>query len=129
MAVDPAGIRRKGGAFIADTLGLHFPAERWADLERGLALAAQESGVGSAEAYAEWLLSASLNREQVQMLSVYLTIGETYFFREKTTFATLAERILPDLIGARRGGDQSLRLWSAGCCTGEEPYSLAIQLH
>jgi chemotaxis protein methyltransferase CheR len=56
----------------------------------------------------------------------HLTIGETYFFRERKTFDALAQRILPELIRRRRGREQRLRLWSAACSTGEEPYSLAI---
>lgn len=56
-----------------------------------------------------------------------LTIGETYFFRNAAHFAALRERVLPELL-ERRAGVGSLRLWSAGCATGEEPYSLAMAL-
>jgi chemotaxis protein methyltransferase CheR len=56
-----------------------------------------------------------------------VTIGETYFFRDSEYMEALYRKILPDLI-ARHQTDRTLRLWSAGCATGEEPYSLAILL-
>jgi len=56
-----------------------------------------------------------------------VTVGETYFFRDPDTIEALRRHILPDLI-ARHQTDRTLRLWSAGCATGEEPYTLAILL-
>ncbi|MBM3889264.1 MAG: chemotaxis protein CheR [Verrucomicrobia bacterium] len=108
--------------------GLHFPPERWPDLQRGISSAAREFGFADAEACAQWLLSAPLDREQIEVLASCLTVGETSFFREGRMFEALEQHILPELIAARRGREQRLRLWSAGCCTGEEPYSLAVLL-
>ncbi|MCL1472801.1 CheR family methyltransferase [Argonema antarcticum] len=69
-------------------------------------------------------------------LTRLLTTGESYFFRDKGQFALLRNRILPQLIESKnketniKGGEKkTLRLWSAGCSTGEEPYSLAILLY
>lgn len=114
---------------IAETMGLHFPRERLIDLQRGMARAAVEFGFDDVAACTDWLLSAPLTKRQLQVLATHLTIGETYFFREKKTLDVLASRVLPELIHARRGRQQRLRLWSAACCTGEEAYSLAIVLH
>lgn len=66
-----------------------------------------------------------LRREQVEALAERLAIGETYFFREPAAFALLEHELLPALIASQRGPAR-LRLWSAGCCTGEEAWSLAI---
>jgi len=64
-----------------------------------------------------------------QQLIQTITVGETYFFRNQAQFNALRNHILPALIARRRqAGDFHLRLWSAGCATGEEPYSLAILL-
>jgi chemotaxis methyl-accepting protein methylase len=57
----------------------------------------------------------------------YLTVGETYFLRDPAQITALRATILPDVI-ARRTGERRLRLWSAGCSTGEEVYTLAILL-
>jgi chemotaxis protein methyltransferase CheR len=114
--------------FIADRFGLHFPPKRWRDLERRVGQAARDFGCSETEACVEWLLTAPLTPEQTGVLVRQLTIGETYFFREKSSFEHLESTILPALIAARRGRERRLRLWSAGCSTGEEPYSLAILL-
>ncbi len=114
--------------FIAVRVGLHFPPERRIDLQRGVAAAAEAFGFMDEAECVEWLLSARLNRTQLHALASHLTVGETYFFREPKTFAALADKILPELIRARRDGRRRLRFWSAACCTGEEPYSLAILL-
>jgi len=114
--------------FIARKIGLHFPPERITDLRRGLADAAEEFGFADSVRCAEWVLSATLTRPQLHTLASHLTVGETYFLRERRTFEALSNVILPDLIGRRRGREQRLRLWSAACCTGEEAYSLAILL-
>ena len=55
-----------------------------------------------------------------------LTIGETFFLREKAQFDFLRDSVLPHMSSAT--GHGRLRIWSAGCATGEEPYSLAILL-
>jgi chemotaxis protein methyltransferase CheR len=114
--------------FVATQLGLHFPQERWCDLERGVRSVAREFGVADVYNCAARLLSAPLTRAEIEILARELTVGETYFFRENRSFEILGEQILPELIRARQGGERSLRIWSAGCCTGEEPYSIAILL-
>jgi chemotaxis protein methyltransferase CheR len=114
--------------FVAAHMGLHFPPERWRDLERGIGAAAREFGLPDAETCARMLPSAPLTRTQIEILASHLTVGETYFFRETKSFEALEEHILPELLRARRGAEQRLRIWSAGCCTGEEPYSVAMLL-
>jgi len=114
--------------FVAAQMGLYFPKERLRDLERGALSAAREFGFGDARSCVEWLVSSPLTRNQVEILASHLTVGETYFFREKRSFEILEEHILPGLISSRRGSEKRLRIWSAGCATGEESYSIAILL-
>jgi chemotaxis protein methyltransferase CheR len=113
---------------IGARMGLHYPRERWRDLERGIAAAAPAFGVESAEACARWLISAELTQRHIETLAHFLTIGETYFFREKRSFEILEEHILPQLLRSREGRQKRLRIWSAACATGEEAYSIAILL-
>src|SRR5687767_1733892 len=102
-------------ALIAERTGLHFPRGRWDDLERGMADAAKDFGFDDLKVFADWLLSAPTSRDQIHRLASHLTIGETYFFRDKAALDALSRDILPELIGRRRGREQRLRLWSAAC--------------
>lgn len=66
----------------------------------------------------------------VNILAEHITIGETYFFRHSEQFEFLEKIWLPSLVSERiRTGEKKIALWSAGCSTGEEPYSLAILLN
>lgn len=113
---------------IAHRMGLHFPPERRPDLRRALNEAAPELGFEDAAACAEGLLTVPPSAAQLRTLATHLTIGETYFFRERPSFNALATQVLPVIIHRKRGADRRLRVWSAACSTGEEAYSLAILL-
>ena len=123
-----AGLLEAVSQAVEAQLGLHFPRERWADLERGLRGAAAELGFAGVEECARALAFAALGRRQIDALAAQLTIGETYFFRDPAVFAALATHVFPALVREREGRAKRLRIWSAGCCTGEEPYSIAIAL-
>jgi len=116
------------GDLVADRMGLYFPRERYRDLLRGVGSASKEFGFEDIESCTQWLLSSPLSREQMEILASHLTIGETHFFRGERIFEILKESILLELIRSRQETEKRLRIWSAGCCTGEEPYSIAILL-
>ena len=114
---------------ISALMGLHFPEERRADLERILCETAPAFGFTYVIAFVEWLISFPLQKSHREKLADHFTVGETYFFREKASFDVLEEHILPPLIRARGlNNEKRLRIWCAGCCTGEEAYSIAILL-
>lgn len=113
---------------LAQRTGLYFPPERWGDLERGIMAAAQEAGEADGRRYLLRLLSETLYEQHLKTLASHLTIGETYFFRDAKCFEALEQNVLPELIRSRRDSDRRLRIWSTGCCTGEEPYSIAMLL-
>jgi len=77
--------------------------------------------------YYRLLQQAGTDSELWDDLIGTITVGETYFFRDQAQFDVLRQHILPALI-ARHQDDRRLRIWSAGCATGEEPYSVAILL-
>ena len=114
--------------FLTEQVGISFPESNWDQLRRGIHAIADQSGLGDAHLVHQYLGGGELTAEQVEALAAHLTVGETYFFREPRTLETLENRILPGLIRTRREGDRRLRFWSAGCCTGEEPYTIAILL-
>jgi chemotaxis protein methyltransferase CheR len=114
--------------FVSTQTGLHFPQERWGDLERGIAAAAPDLNFSDRESCARWLLSAPLTRHMNEILASHLSVGETYFFREKPSLGIFEQQILPELLQRRRQNERRLRVWSAGCSTGEEAYTIAILL-
>jgi chemotaxis protein methyltransferase CheR len=117
------------GDVVARHLGLHFPKERWLDLQRGVCVAAQECDrQHDLDSYVQGLLSPALTQKHLDVLASRLTVGETYFFREKRSLEVFEKDIMPELIRARAGAGRAIRIWSAGCATGEEPYSVAIVL-
>jgi chemotaxis protein methyltransferase CheR len=128
MADEASGLWLRAGDYVADRMGLHFPPDRTADLQRGFAEAARELAFPSGADCAWQLLAGRLDVGQVECIINHLTIGETYFWRGTDTFDALARHVLPALVRARTGQGKRLRLWSAACCTGEEAYSLAILL-
>jgi two-component system CheB/CheR fusion protein len=91
-------------------------------IERRMSLAG--NNVTSTAAYLDLLRQDETEREK---LASDLLINVTSFFRDPKTFQYLADDVLPGLI-AGHSGKQSLRLWTAGCSSGEETYSLAILL-
>jgi chemotaxis protein methyltransferase CheR len=113
---------------IEHAMGLYFPPDRFVDLDRKIRAAARELAFLDVEAFANWLLSSPLASDQVRMLAGYLTVGETYFYREPRAWEVLQQQILPALLASRAGVNQRLRLWSTACSTGEEPYTMAMTL-
>jgi chemotaxis protein methyltransferase CheR len=69
------------------------------------------------------------DQEMMDIMDI-LTTNETYFFRESFQLKAFTDEIIPELIKAKQSvGNHSLRIWSAGCSTGEEAYTIAMLLH
>jgi len=73
------------------------------------------------------MLRFEASGEELQVLINSLTVNETYFFREDYQFDALVTGILPALAKQKRRGDP-IRIWSVPCSSGEEPYSIAINI-
>jgi len=71
------------------------------------------------------LLRTAAGEEELRRLLPLVTVGKTHFFRDPRQFQALAE-LLPGLLAARRAERRPLTIWSAGCATGEEPYTIAM---
>jgi chemotaxis protein methyltransferase CheR len=105
---------------LAGGYGWHFDDTKLGFLAEVLQRGAQASGTSGAD-YLEQLESGGLVPQAMRALVHELTVAETYFFRNIDHFRVVADVILPD---RRRQGP--LRILSAGCASGEEPYSLAM---
>jgi chemotaxis protein methyltransferase CheR len=119
----------KVSELIERKLGLNFPENRLQDLKKIIQSALPELGFGkSFESFFQAICADSLSQVQYDILATHLTIGETYFFRDALSLQALKNIILPQLIEKRSENKREIRIWSAGCCTGEEVYTLAILL-
>lgn len=124
----PTELLAQLSAFATSEFGLRFPPDRWHELGRGMASAALELGVSDLQGWAENLAAGRLGTEDRVSVANHLTISETYFFRHPDTFTALEREIFPVRLAERRKQVKPLRVWSAGCASGEEPYSVAILL-
>ncbi|MNQ32333.1 putative biofilm formation methyltransferase WspC [compost metagenome] len=110
-------------------LGMDFSGPRGGDLLRRLQLLALELQVADLESWLQQLAFADWDAALVQTLIPAFSVGETYFRRDAEALDWLAVNHLDPLLARRRqAGQRRLRLWSAGCCTGEEAYSLLFLL-
>ncbi len=109
-------------AIIAECLGLQFDDGKLEFLADTFQQRVHARRLGNADYLAR--LSRT-NADELRALACHLTVTETYFFRTPEHWQALAELALPDRIRAR-ASSRRLRLLSAGCASGEEPYTLAI---
>ncbi|MBU0665602.1 MAG: chemotaxis protein CheR [Proteobacteria bacterium] len=115
-------------SFVEIRMGLSFPKEKWADLEKGLHTAYAQFGCDNEESFVRHVMSSSISKRQIEMLASVLTVGETYFFREKKALDVFEHIVHSKAVGPRSSKDRNLRIWSAGCASGEEPYTIAMML-
>lgn len=116
---------------IRDTVyshcGLFFDSDTKYLLEKRLARRLPLHQLRSFKEYYHFLRYDRKKDQELSDLMDVLTTNETYFFREAFQLKALTEEILPELKAVKeKRGDKTLRIWSAGCSTGEEPYTIAM---
>ena len=114
-------------SLILNRTGMLFGFRRRNALARGVLKTAQKAGCEHLEDYYTLLVSTQTDSTVWENLIDEITIGETYFFRDSSQIHILRTHILPGLISGHRH-DRRLRIWSAGCASGEEPYTIAMLL-
>ncbi|MDQ8204708.1 protein-glutamate O-methyltransferase CheR [Pelagicoccus sp. SDUM812003] len=115
--------------FIREKLGIHFGDNKAAFLEKRVLQRLQFLDISSFKEYYHHLRYADRDGFELQALTDLITTNETYMFREFEQLEAFANSCLPEVYEKKRKqGDATLRIWSAGCSTGEEPYTLAIIL-
>lgn len=116
-------------SLVSEQTGLRILDDNQASFQHLIQNRMREFKLASEADYHQLLLS--FNRTELagehEQLSLGLTTGETYFFRDHGQIDLLGQHILPELIERNRT-QRRLRIWSAGCSSGEEPYSLAMLL-
>jgi chemotaxis protein methyltransferase CheR len=107
--------------------GLHFAEDSRYLLEKRLTRRIDEVDAGSFSAYHYMLRRDTSGDQELAHIVDELTTNETYFFRERKQLRALFEEILPELRLTRETeGKSLLSIWSAGCSSGEEPYSIVM---
>jgi chemotaxis protein methyltransferase CheR len=115
--------------FIYRKTGLFFEDRKLYFVQKRIEKRAGDLGLDTLDDYIRELQFRDPNGEELQAFLNLLTTNETYFFREFEQLAAFAEHCLTEVCDRKRKlGNSKLRLWSAGCSTGEEPYTLGIIL-
>jgi chemotaxis protein methyltransferase CheR len=110
---------------IGQVLGLRIRHQDREHLLRWIADRASRRQMSIADWAIQLTETSFAAREEREAMTVRLTTGETYFMRDVGLFELLAGRLLPEII-ERRQAQRRIRIWSAGCASGEEAYSLAM---
>jgi len=110
--------------YINSQCGLYFDLSSKYILEKRLSGRVREHGLSGFRQYHYFLRYDKNSAEELSSISDILTTNETYFYRESYQLLAFKDEILPEMFSAKK--DKKLKIWSAGCSTGEEPYTLAM---
>src|ERR1035441_1104527 len=112
---------------IYQKLGLYFDERKIYFLKKRVEKRMQVLGIDDARDYVFMVSYADKDGTEMQELANLVTTNETYMFREWDQLQAFANHCLPEVLSAKQArGDRTLRIWSAGCSSGEEPYTLAM---
>ncbi len=113
--------------FLYERSGLYFADHKKYLLETRLGRCMEEAGVGTVEEYLALLRSPVQGRQELLRLLDAVTTHETSFFRHRPQLDAFQRHVLPEVLKAQAArGRRTVRIWSAACSSGEEPYSLAM---
>ncbi len=111
---------------IYDESGILFSAMNRSILDSRLRECLKEKNISDIK---EYYTLITQNKEEMKYLLDLVTTNLTYFFRNQPQFDTLEKIIIPQILEEKKAsGNSKIRVWSAGCSTGEEPYTLAMML-
>jgi len=114
---------------LIETSGLFFEESRSQSLHLALWQRLQHRGYDSYREYYHLLKFHPEGRLEIRELLDLITIGETYFFRNKAQFDVLMRFVLPEIVQRKLDSrDKRIRVWSAGCSGGDETYSIAMAM-
>lgn len=115
-------------SLLGDVFGWELGPESKVAMEGRLRRRLTELGLDSFVEYVGRLSLAATRAGELEHLADLLTTRETYFFREGYQLEAFAQEIVPAIVAAKSaaGAPRTLRVWSAGCASGEEPYTLAM---
>lgn len=107
--------------------GLRFAESRFTELEHGIRQAFAASTCANIDEFYDLVETPQAGSVEMDLLVNSVTVSETHFFRDEAQIDAIYSHVLPQII-KRKQVLRTLRIWSAGCASGEEPYSLAMLL-
>jgi chemotaxis protein methyltransferase CheR len=110
---------------VYDESGIHFSTTNRSILESRLKERLRDKKLESLKDYFQLIVR---DKEELKTFLDSVTTNLTRFFRNQAHFDAIEKYVVPELIKQRGSGERKLRFWSAGCSTGEEPYTLAMLL-
>ncbi len=113
---------------VYERSGIHFQDSKRYVLESRLSRRVEELEFDNYDQYLLYLTAGPYQEDEFQEMFNRITINETSFFRNEPQLDVFEKEALPKILEARKQ-NKTLRIWSCACSTGEEPYTLAIQLH
>ncbi len=116
-------------AFIQSTIGIKMPESKRGMVESRLRKRLRALSVNTYSGYCDYLFSKDGMARELTSFIDMITTNKTDFFREPNHFTYLTESVVPDLMAKRGAGTRrKLKVWSAACSRGDEPYTLAMVL-
>lgn len=115
-------------SFVQSELGIKMPPVKKTMLQARLSKRLRRLGLRSFDEYCDFVFSPEGRASELQNMIDVVTTNKTDFFREPRHFHYLVQQVLPEFVNRGIGVRRKLMLWSAGCSTGEEPYTIAMVL-
>lgn len=115
-------------SLIKDRLGLNYRENRLPELINKLSAICKDLNLQDIGTLKEMIRHDRLSEDQAVKITRHLTVGETFFFRDSKVFDIFHREILPEIISSKKTSNRQINILSAGCSTGEEPYTIAIIL-
>jgi chemotaxis protein methyltransferase CheR len=113
---------------IKDYCGLYFDDSSRYLIEKRLSRRVKSHHLNDFRDYYRFIRYDKNTELELSAIMDVLTVNETYFFREQNQLKAFSDEILEELKGTNKGG-KTLRIWSAGCSTGEEPYTIGMLIN
>ena len=116
------------GELITRRYGIRMPAEKKIMFQSRLHSRLRELNIESYDEYCQFVLNPQNTERELSAMINFISTNKTEFFRESEHFFLLRSEILPELFGRTMTSQGLVRCWSAGCSSGQEAFSMAMEL-
>lgn len=114
------------GSLVTETYGIKMSPEKKIMFEARLQRRLLDLQIDSFDEYAKRFSDELTRQEELRAIADFISTNKTEFFREYEHFDLLKNTVLPDVFQGNESAGKSVNIWSAGCSSGQEPYSIAM---